>query len=276
MPNTDAAFDRPPELSRALAERRATVTEVWRESRRVYLRATGPEGDVFARYTTNPDDEQTLTHEVAVREIVGSDGDLRSPAVLERGPSWLLEQAIAAEPCRGAAAVDTIVAAAAAISRLHLPDGPAPRGYSPLTRLRSAARLVRSPLPLRDLVTARRIFASTELPMVSAHGDFQRHNLLYSSGTLWVVDWELSGRLPAGLDLMKAWATLELDEDRERLFEAAVDLLGERQRGRLEQLRYAMAVTTLAGDLASPRAFDRDTAEADELLRLLPQIRRPR
>ncbi len=270
----DAPADCPPALSRALAARDATLTQTWRENARVYLRASTPGGNIFARYSSDPADEPTLAHELAVRAIVGTEGAIRSPAVLEYGRSWLVEQAIAAEPGRGPKAVDAIVDAAAAITQLRLPEGPAPRSRGLAWALRSSARLVRSSVPIRELLAARRILAHSRLPRVSAHGDFQVHNLLFAEGVLWVVDWELSGLSPSGLDLMQAWATLEHREDRERLFEAAVELLGAEQRGQLERLRYAVVVRTIAGMLAAPAAFDRDPEGAERLKKLLPDIAR--
>jgi hypothetical protein len=269
---TDVPHDCPTGLRQALTVRRATPTETWRENARVYLRAKTPEGEVFARYSSDPAEERTLRHELLVREIVGTSGKLRAPAVLEHGRSWCIEQAVASGPCRGSAAVDAITAAATAIPRLRLPEGPAPRSRSRSATLRSTARVARSPMPVRHLLAARRILGNPGLPLVSAHGDFQTHNLLFAEGVLWVVDWELCGRLPAGLDLMQAWATLEDEQDRERLFDAALDQLGQHRRCDLERLRYAIVVRTIANMLAGPAEFDRNPEGAKRLLEMLPDL----
>ena len=93
-------------------------------------------------------------------------------------------------------------------------------------------------------------------------------------GAAWVVDWELSGEHPAGYDLMQFWATLERDDDRERLLEAAVSSIGAANRLELLRLRHALVVRTIAGKLAGPMAFDRDQAGAHDLLQILPAVRK--
>jgi Phosphotransferase enzyme family len=267
----DLPHDCPTSLATALRARDVRAARVWREHRRVYLRASAPQEDLFARYTTDPADEPTLAHEAAVRKIVGTAGGLRAPPILERGSSWLLERAIQGEPCTGRAAVDAVTAAAAALPRLDLPPGPAGRGRRVFAPLHRAARLVRSPLPSRDVVTARLILARPKLPLVTSHGDFHVGNVLFADGAAWVIDWEMCGRRPAGLDLMQMWATLELEEDRDRLFEAAVRHVGGSRR-QLLRLRYAVLVGTIAVLLAGAE-FERDAGGARRLLRLLPEIR---
>ena len=264
--------DFPARLADALAARGAVVVSVWREPPRAYVRAKTPDTSVFARYTTDHRDEATLAHEVEVRRIIGSRHDLRAPAILERGSSWLLEQAVASEPCAGAPAIDAIAAAAAALPELRLHDGPARRNVRGLASVRRTVRLAHSPLPVRDQLAARRVLARPDLPLVTSHGDFHTNNVLLAEGTAWVVDWELSGRAPAGFDLMQMWATLEREDDRERLFEAAVRQVGRRRRWELSRLRYAVVVRTLAGLLSGPE-FERDPVVARRLLALLPEMR---
>jgi hypothetical protein len=261
----------PAGLAEALARRGAEVERRWDEPPRSYLFAAAPGGALFARMSVDPADVAVLEHEAAVRGLVGGEGPLRAPPVLERGPDWLLEEAIEPEPCEGAERIDVVAAAAAAIAQLELPLAPARSGGSRAS-LRTRARMLRSPLPLRDLRAARRTLADPGLPTVTSHGDFHRGNVLVKGGAAWVVDWELSGLRPAGYDLMQFWATLERPDDRERLFEAAVETVGGARQALLA-LRHALVVRTIAGKLAGPKDFDRDPAGAHELLALLPVLR---
>jgi len=247
------------------------VQRTWREHLRGYLFADSPEGQLFGRWSDDPEDEATLAHEAAAREIVGTDGPLRAPPVLERAAGWLLEEAVDPEPCEGPEPIDAVAAAAERIPQLDLPPAPARTGRGGSVRTR--ARLLRSPLPLRDLRSARRTLADPGLPPVTSHGDFHRGNVLVQDGAAWVVDWELSGERPAGYDLMQFWATLERAEDRERLFEAAAAAVGATRRPALLRLRHALVVRTIAGKFAAPMAFDRDRAGAQDLLEALPEVR---
>ena len=210
-----------------------------------------------------------LEHEVAVRELVGAEGPLRAPPVLERGMDWLLESAIEAEPFGGASHVELVAAAADRLRGLELPELP-PRS----TRGRAAARLrlLASPLPVADLRRARRIMAERRLPSVTTHGDFHPGNVLISGGAAWVVDWELCGRGPAGSDLLLFGATVESVEDRERLLEAAAELAGDRSE--TLRLAYAVLVRAAAAKLSAAQPFDRDPHGAKRLLALLPRARR--
>ena len=234
--------------------------------------AAAPGGPLFARMSVEPADAAMLEHEAVVREVVGTDGPLRAPAVLERGPNWLLEEAVDPEPCRGAERVDLVAAAAEAIALLELPPAPTGAGRR-MAKARTRARMLRSTLRLRDLRAARRTLADPGLPAITSHGDFHQGNVLVNEGAAWVVDWELSGLRPAGYDLMQFWATLERPEDRERLFEAAVATVGRARRPALLALRHALVVRTIAGKVAGPKAFDRDPAGAHDLLELLPELR---
>lgn len=245
------------------------MERTWREHLRGYLFAESPEGRLFGRWSDDPDDRDTLTHEAEIRKLVGTEGPLRAPPVLGRGTGWLLEAAVDPEPCDGPECIDAVAAAAERLAELELP--PAPGASQRGGRLLTRVRILRSPLPLRDLRAARRTLADPGLPTVTSHGDFHAGNVLVQDGAAWVVDWELSGRRPAGYDLMQFWATLEHPEDRERLFEAAVASIGARSE--LLRLRYALVVRTIAGKLAAPMTFDRDREGADKLLALLPGLR---
>lgn len=267
------AFDAiPVELADALARRGAEVERLWEEASRSYLFASTPGGRLFARISRDPADADMLKHEKAAREIVGTAGPLRAPPVFEHGATWLLEEAVEPEPCEGPERIDVVAAAAERIARLELPPAPARFGHSG-TSLRTRARMLRSPLPLRDLRAARRTLAEPGLRMVTSHGDFHRGNVLINGGAAWVVDWELSGKRPAGYDLMQFWATLERAEDREYLFELALTSIGAARRPEVLRLRHALVVRTIAGKLAAPMAFDRDQAGAHDLLDVLPAVR---
>jgi hypothetical protein len=248
------------------------VQRVWREHFRGYLFADSAEGRLFGRWSDDPADQPTLAHEVAVREIVGTEGPLRAPAVLEQSAAWVLEEAVDSEPCRGPERVDAVAAAGEKIAQLDLPPAPGRSGPGGVS-LRTRMRIVRSPLPLHDLRASRRTLADPGLPEVTGHGDFHRGNVLVRDGAAWVVDWELSGKRPAGYDLMQFWATLEGEEDREHLFELTLSSIGAARRRELLRLRHALVVRTIAGKLAAPMAFDRDPAGAHDLLVLLPALR---
>ena len=246
--------------------------EEWQEADRGYLFAAADGVRLFARHSADPADRAVFAHEAAVREVVGREGPLRAPAVLERGEDWLLEEAIPATQCEGAACVAAVAAAAERIMRLELPHGPPGASRGRIEAWRSRVRLVASKLPIRDVVRARRIASGSPLPERPSHGDFHAGNILYSDGAAWVVDWELSALRPAGYDLMRCCATMRAPE-REALFEAAVDLVGTRHRPDLLRLRYAVAVQTIAQQLAAVHDFNLDRAAADDLLRELPRLR---
>ena len=264
-----AVDDIPPGLAEALERRGAKLERGWQEGSRSYLFASSPEGRLFGRASRDPVDAAMLEHEVAVREVVGAEGPLRAPPVLERGTDWLLETAIEAEPFGGASHVELVVAAAERLRGLELPELPPrlERG-----RARARLRLLASPLPVADLRRARKIMAELRLPSVTTHGDFHQGNVLINGGAAWVVDWELSGHGPAGSDLLLFGWTVESVEDRERLLEAAVELAGD--RGEALRLAYAVLVRAAAAKLSAAQPFDRDPEGAKTLLALLPAARR--
>lgn len=258
----------PPGLAEALERRGAKLERGWREGARSYLFATSPEGRLFGRASRDPADGAMFEHEAAVREIVGVEGPLRAPPVLESGPDWLLEAAVEPETFRGAGHVELVAAAAERLQSLELPELPPRRGRG---STRARLRLLASPLPLADLRRARKIMSELRLPLVTTHGDFHPGNVLLGGGAAWVVDWELSGQGPAGSDLLHFGSTVESAEDRERLLEAAVELAGDR----LEALRlaYAVLVRAAAAKLSAAQPFDRDPEGAKRLLALLPAAR---
>jgi hypothetical protein len=258
----------PPGLREALAARGGSVEQAWREGPRAYLSADSPQGPLFARYSSAEEDIATLGYEAQVRALVGESGPLRAPAVLDLGAGWMLERRVVPteEP------VEVVVAAAAEIAALRLPPAPSVspvRGLEPLLR---RLRLLGRPRLAVELLRARRLQARSKLPEVTIHGDLHRGNVLLAEGVAWVVDWELAGRGPAGLDLMRYWATLERPDDRERLFAAAAELVGDELE--LARMRYAIAVVTAADMLSHPLSLNRDPAGAASLLLLLPELRR--
>lgn len=268
---TDAA---PPGLVDALASRGATVVGSWAEGAREYLFADSAEGRLFARSSHDPADVAVLEHEAVVRAVVGAEGPLRAPRVLERGFDWLLEKAIEAEPFGGPDHVALVSAAAVRLQELDLPARPLGNGSPRALKALRRFRMLISPVLLADVRRARRILAESELPVVTTHGDFHPGNVLVSGNGVWVVDWELSGRGPAGSDLLHFWSTIETPEERQRLFDAAVELAGADHKRELLRLRYAVLVRAIAAKLAALMPFDRDPEGARRLLALLPEVRR--
>jgi Phosphotransferase enzyme family len=268
----------PDALARALDERGATIGEHWAEGARTYARARDRDGNaLFARFSTAPADRAAIAVEARVRQAVGAEGALRAPEVVACGDSWMIERAVEAEPLRGPAAIDLVLAAAERLAQLELPHVPEAervqggegRRQSLLRRLRMA----RSPLPARDVLRARGIVADSPLPRVTTHGDFHELNVLLERDAVWVIDWELAGEGPAGFDLMQMWASLQSEADRDRLYAGALEIVGGRHADALAALRYALTVRTIAGLVSSRHAFNRDEREARALLDLLPDLR---
>jgi len=260
-------------LAAALASRRAEIVERWDEGPRTYLHADSPTGRLFGRASSDPNDEATLEHEAAVRAIVGEAGPLRAPAVVTKGPDWLLEVGMTTADLRGPEAIGTVIAAAARLQSLSLPEiedaGPPSSGGAVRRRL----SLVGSGLKVRDLVAAKRILAAPSLPEVTSHGDFHIGNVFFHDGALWVVDWELAGRRATGYDLMQFWGSVDRAEDREILFEGAVALVGRQHRRALARLRYALLVRTIANKLGATKDYNRDEVGGRALLSLIPDVR---
>jgi hypothetical protein len=268
----------PAGLTEALERRGATIEFAWRENLRTFGRASSADGELFVRYSDDPADVRRLEHETAIRGIVGDDGALRSPPVLESGEGWLLERAVQAELWSGPDAIDAAVAAAAEIPALELPDARSPalrqsRLHGLVHTVVRAVRAATGPISVRDLRTARAELQTTDLPTVTSHRDFHPKNILVDADGAWVIDWERTGPAPLGLDLMQLWASVADPGDRERLFEHAVDLVGAPRRAELERLRFAVAVAEASGWHAAREAFDRDDVALARLLELLPGLR---
>jgi hypothetical protein len=262
-------------LAAALARRDALIEEIWREGQRIFFHARAESGRLFGRYSRDPRDEIRYAYELTARRTVGAKGYLRAPAVLEQGPGWLLESAVEPEPCRGAYAVDTVVAAASALADLRLPEPPPELSSDGRwrKRLRTVLRIRSLPFGYTDYRLARHLLASCPLAQVTSHGDFRPENVLLQGGAAWVVDWEEAGRRPAGYDLMQFWAELERGVDRERLFASTLELVGIRRRRELERLRFAVVITGLAERAPVPAAGAPDRAEERRLQTLVQEAR---
>ena len=266
----------PPALRDAVRGHDATVVRVTDHSPRFHVRLDSPGGPLFAWYGSHPDDALVLAHELAVRAAVGTDGVLCAPPVLAHGHDWRLERMVVPEPLHGPATLGLVVDAWRRLTTLTLPTRPA-RATPPASRfdiVRRRARLVRSPLPVADVMRARRLVAASSLPAVTSHGEFHAAHVLPRGGRVWVIDWEGSGRAPLGLDLMQLWASLPDADDRATLLDAAFAEVGESHRADLLRLRYVALVRRIASKVAESRRFgDRDPEEAEALLRLLPEAR---
>jgi hypothetical protein len=274
MPAQKTHASLPGELAGALDRLDAEVVTVEGHRARGYVVAEAPGERLFARFTTDPADEAVLAHEAAVREIVGAAPPLRAPPVIDRGDRWMIEPRIDPGPPGGAAAIDRALEAAGELARLSLPTTPpSGRRFLRAEKWRRAFRMARSPLGVGEIRRARRLLAGSGLPRVTTHGDFHAGNLLGGSEGPWIVDWELSGRGPAGADLIRLWTTLDDDEDRERLFEGTVELIGRARRHDLLILRYALLVQTLIGKLESPGVGGQGP-DVTTLMSWLPQARR--
>lgn len=274
-PDRQLPPDCPAGLASALADAGASVRTADADPPRVYVRATASAGELFAWYSSEPADRRTLEHELAVRAALGTEGPLRGPPVLARGPNWRLERALETEPITGRPAIAAIAAAAAELTDLKLPSAPrvARARERRAARLVRRLRTVRSPLPTNDVVRAARVLRGSKLPVVTSHGQFHLGHIFLRDDAIWLIDWELLGRRPGGFDLMQLWSDLERAEDRKLVFEAAAELVGPRYRGQLLKLRYALLVRMIATKLTEPNEAFRDTRRARALLQLLPDAR---
>lgn len=261
----------PPALLDALRAEGAEVVRLTDHAPRYHVRLASAGGPLFAWYSGHPDDREALRHELAVRATIesGNEGVLRCPPVLAHGDDWRLERMIEPEPLAGAPTMALVVEAWRTLTTLDLPRRRSTvRSASTFQRVQRWARLARSPLPVKDVLQARRL--TTDLPMVTAHGDFHAAHVLPRDGAVWVIDWELSGKAPRGLDLMQLWASLPDEQQRADLMDAALAAVGPG----LLPLRYVALVRRIASKLAEHRRFgDRDPAEAQRLLALLPEAR---
>ena len=265
----------PAGLVAALERRAAQLVLHWDEGLRAFARASSADGDLFARYSGDPADVIRMQHEGTVRALIGDRGALRSPPVLESGPGWMLERAVRAEPWSGRAAFDAAARAAAEIPPLDLPSVPGPAGRpSPVQRVLRIAHAAIGPISIKDLRTARRELRKSDLPRVTCHRDFHPKNVLIDAqGSAWVINWERAASGPLGLDLMQCWANVADPQDRELVFEHAVELVGANRRASLERLRFAVVVAEVSGWHAERNPFDRDDAALARMLEVLPELR---
>jgi hypothetical protein len=172
--------------------------------------------------------------------------------------------------------IDSVVAAIRVLQGSELPQPPPQLGGSreaPIARWRRRRRMLQSPLPTRDLVRARRLFSQSPLPLTTSHGDLHRKQIFPAPGGIWVVDWELLGKRPAGWDALYLLWDLEDPDDRERLFLATLELVGPRYRSDLLTLNYAALVKMIVGKLVGSRRAD-DHEHGRMLLDELPRVRK--
>jgi hypothetical protein len=194
---------------------------------------------------------------------------LRAPPIVAHGPNWMLAATVEQEELPIEWKVERVVAAALEIPELRLPPSPWPEHAGAVVVARRRLRLLRSPLPTRDVVAARRILADVSLPRVTSHGSYQRHHVFLADGAAWVIDWEQSGERPLGVDLLHYSANLDEAHERELVFETAVDAIGRRYERELRRLRYAVFVRLIASKLVD----DAQPESARRLLQALPEIR---
>ena len=215
----------PPDLAQLLARREARVTGVRRLAERSYVVADSPSGRLFARISGDPADEARIRHEVSVRRLIGADGALRTPAVVASGDTWLLEPYIATRPIRGPACMDLVIAAAARVADLSL-EAPLP---APSRSRDAGATLAAASSPTsvgrhrapRDAYATRRRCRRHPATATSAPRTF--------SSTSDRVGDRLGALRPASgrVRPRAALGLLDDPDDRDRVFEGAVAIVGE-------------------------------------------------
>lgn len=268
--------DCPEQLLDALRGRGADIERFRLHAPRVRVWASSPSERLFAWYSTDPADQAVVDHEVAVRAAIGTEGPLRAPPVLAYGPLWRLEPALEGRGELAGESIDAVVAAITVLQGSELPQPPPQLLRSreaPIARWRRRLLMLRSPLPTRDLVRARRVFSRSPLPLTTSHGDLHRKQIFPAPGGIWVVDWELLGKHPAGWDPLYLLWDLEDRDDRERLFLATLELVGRRYRSGLLTLKYAALVKMIVGKLIGSRRAE-DHEQGLMLLEELPRVRR--
>jgi phosphotransferase family enzyme len=267
--------DCPEQLLDALRARGAGIERFRLNSPRVRLWASSPSEKLFAWYSTDPADRAVVEHEVAVRAAIGTEGPLRAPPVLAYGPLWRLEPALEGRGELAGEGIDSVIAAIAVLQERDLPQPPPQLTRSreaPIARWRRRLLMLRSPLPARDLMRARRLFTRSPLPLTTSHGDLHRKQIFPAPGGVWVVDWELLGKRPAGWDAVFLSWDLQDPEDRDRLFLATLELVGRRYRSGLLALKYAALVRMIVGKLVGSRRVE-DREQGLMLLEELPRVR---
>ena len=270
----------PEGLARELDRREAKVVGVTGGKKgRTYLRAQSPEGDVFARYSDDPDYPMVLAHDLEVRARIGTHGALRSPPVIASGSRWAVERAIDTHPLT-TDALRRIVVAVRELAGKDLPAAPGAAGSKPSDRLRAKWREFRRPKhPLWDeyrnaLILYKRIRESSTLALVTGHGDLTTNNILFTGDEVWLVDWENLGPSVAGADLMRLWPFLDDREQRSYLLDRAVEMVGSDNRGQLLTLRYFFLLKSAVTALGLRRGRrNQDPERGKELLALLPGVR---
>jgi hypothetical protein len=267
--------DCPEQLLDALKARGAFIEGFRLNPPRVRVWASSPGEQLFAWYSTDQADQRVVEHEVAVRAAIGTEGPLRAPPILAHGPLWRLEPALEGRGELAGGRIDAVIAAIGALQETELPQLPPQlerTREAPIARWRRRLLMFSSPLPAREVLRARRVFSRSPLPLATSHGDLHRKQIYPAPEGIWVVDWELLGKRPAGWDAVFLSWDLEDPEDRERLFLATLELVGPRYRSDLLTLKYAALVKMIVGKLVgSKRAEDRE--QGLMLLDELPRVR---
>jgi hypothetical protein len=180
-----------------------------------------------------------------------ADRGIRTPAVLEYGPTWMAGEVWPTGPATGAVFVAEAVRAADHISAEPAPDwmcaGPGRWRAPARGRLRRVVRLAQSGVPLAEFARARRVAA--DLPLtVTAHGDYHPGNLLFdtASGQLAVIDWTHAGPAPRYTDLLRLWGQAPSDEDSEALASTVLATVTDDERVGVGALWHWLALRQLA------------------------------
>ena len=268
----------PPGLLVSLQARGARVERFTDHAPRYHVRLQSPSGPLFAWYASDADAPAVLAHELAVRKALEQLGPVRGPTVLEHGAQWRLERMVVSEPRTGRPAIEALEHASLIVAETTLRPAPAAgrrgRAVHAARRIERLARLGTSPLPIRDVLLARRLVDRSPLPHVTSHGGYHPAHIFLAHGAVWIIDWEQLARRPLGLDLMQLWCALEDPADRDVLFELALEAVGASRRAALLELRYAALVARVVSKLTEQRQFgDRDPAAARALLAMLPEVR---
>lgn len=213
-----------------------------------------------------------LAHERDALLLLAAHG-VPVPRALSADPEagWLLVERAPEDPPRGPRYVEAAVAAAAAVGAVPL------SGLRPASTSRAAhggrerraprrgvalraLRALLGPVPVRAFLQHRA--AAARLPRTTtAHGDFHPGNVLFDAdaGRVAVVDLELLGPAPAGLDLCQLWCGLRDPADRDLVLQALRQVPGARP----DVLLPWIAVRSLADVTAAlpSRARERDLVD---------------
>lgn len=255
----------------------------WADEGRWFLCGADVDGPVFVHVVADASGRARLEREVVVRSVVRArGGPLTAPEVLFCGGGLLVSRGVVPTRVPGPQDCDLLVAALAEVGRLELPAqaappaAPAGRAGAPATRWRAVRRraaLLRSPVPVTDLLRSRALLRGIA-PAGPAHRDLHAGNLLLGAGTdrVAVVDWELAGEGLPGEDAAQLTATLP-PESGPAIWAAALAGAPAGRTRDWARVRYAVAVRTMLLDYAPATPSDAFPERAAALLALLPGLR---